>query len=103
MTYWLNDQMSCVDTPELLSRSDRNGNCQAWSGFFRDVLRVQGIAANRFRVWRDPDSDVIAAENFSLDAYLHQVFFARHLQCFHLIEHLIRLRECRHQKRSQEY
>ena len=63
MTYWLNDQMSCVDTPELLSRSDRNGNCQAWSGFFRDVLRVQGIAANRFRVWRDPDSDVIAAEN----------------------------------------
>jgi hypothetical protein len=49
MTYWYNDQMGAVDTAGILQRSDANGNCQAWSGLFRDCLRVQGINADRIR------------------------------------------------------
>ena len=63
LAYWLNGEMSCTDTSALLSLPDRNGNCQAWSGFFRDVLRIQGISANRLRVWRDPDTDVSNIES----------------------------------------
>jgi alpha-tubulin suppressor-like RCC1 family protein len=51
MTYWSNGQMGSTDTPALLSRPDGNGNCQSWSGLFRDVLLIQGIQADRIRVW----------------------------------------------------
>ena len=50
MTYWLNNQMGCIDTADLLSRTDGNGNCQSWSGLFRDILRFQGIQADRIKV-----------------------------------------------------
>ena len=60
MTYWVNDAMGCTDTPELLVRQDGNGNCQSWGGFFRDILRVHGINADRIRVWpKSTDSSVI--------------------------------------------
>ncbi|MEI6606846.1 MAG: hypothetical protein WCP35_16165 [Verrucomicrobiota bacterium] len=60
MTYWMNNQMGCTDTPELLQRSDGNGNCQSWGGLFRDILRTHGIAAERIRVWpKNTDTSVI--------------------------------------------
>ena len=60
MTYWMNDQMGCTDTSDLLSRTDGNGNCQSWAGLFRDVLRFQGIPADRIMVWpKSNDSSVI--------------------------------------------
>gem|GEM_PF-2299045 len=65
MTYWLGGQVGCWDTAVFLARGDRNGNCQAWAGFFRDTLRVLGISADRKRVWRDPDTDVSNAENLT--------------------------------------
>ena len=60
MTYWLNQQMGCVDTSDLLGSADGNGNCQSWAGLFRDMIRVQGIQADRKRVWpKAPDTSVV--------------------------------------------
>jgi hypothetical protein len=60
MTYWMNNAMGCTDTPDLLSSQDGNGNCQSWGGFFRDMLRIHGITADRIRVWpKAGDSSVI--------------------------------------------
>lgn len=55
MTYWADvdgdgyADMGAIETGDLLKRLDGNGNCQAWSGFFRDCLRVQGLVADRIR------------------------------------------------------
>lgn len=63
MTYWMNNAMGCTDTPDLLSRQDGNGNCQSWGGFFRDMLRIHGITADRIRVWpKAGDSSVIVKD-----------------------------------------
>ena len=56
MTYWMPDEtgvfrMGATTTSGLLASEDGNGNCQAWSGLFRDALRLQGIAAHRVSVW----------------------------------------------------
>ena len=55
MTYWMPDgsgvcQMGETTTSGLLASEDGNGNCQAWSGLFRDALLLQGIDANRVSV-----------------------------------------------------
>lgn len=65
MTYWLNDQMGCTDTADLLSRADGNGNCQSWSGLFRDVLRFQGIQADRIRVWPQGNDTSVAVKTWT--------------------------------------
>jgi hypothetical protein len=60
MTYWVNNQMGCTDTSDLLTRADGNGNCQSWGGLFRDILRTHGIPADRVRVWpKNNDTSVI--------------------------------------------
>lgn len=55
MTYWMPDEsgvfrMGETTTSGLLASEDGNGNCQAWSGLFRDALLLQGIAAHRVSV-----------------------------------------------------
>ena len=55
MTYWMPDEsgvfrMGETTTSGLLASEDGNGNCQAWSGLFRDALLLQGIAAHRISV-----------------------------------------------------
>lgn len=55
MTYWMPDgsgvcQMGEKTTSGILAAKDGNGNCQAWSGLFRDALLLQGIDANRVSV-----------------------------------------------------
>jgi len=65
MTYWVNNQMGCTDTPDLLQRSDGNGNCQSWGGLFRDILRTHGIAADRIRVWPKNNDTSVIVKNWS--------------------------------------
>lgn len=50
MTYWAGGDRGARDVSGLLERADANGNCEAWSAFFRDCLRVQGIQADRCMV-----------------------------------------------------
>ena len=61
MTYWKNWRTAPPppDTVvDLLASSDGNGNCQAWSGLFRDVIRLNGIAgAQRMMVCNPPYSN----------------------------------------------
>lgn len=56
LTYWMNGNAGAITTANLLKRADGNGNCQAWSGLFRDMLLVQGIEANRVKVQSNPDT-----------------------------------------------
>jgi len=65
MTYWLNDQMGCTDTADLLSRADGNGNCQSWSGLFRDILQLQGIQADRIRVGPQANDTSVAVQTWT--------------------------------------
>lgn len=65
MTYWMNNQMGCTDTPDLLQRPDGNGNCQSWGGLFRDILRTHGIAADRIRVWPKNNDTSVIVKNWS--------------------------------------
>jgi hypothetical protein len=65
MTYWVNNQMGCTDTPDLLQRSDGNGNCQSWGGLFRDILRTHGIAADRIRAWPKNNDTSVIVKNWS--------------------------------------
>lgn len=53
MTYWLNEETApyFFETEEILANPTGDGNCQAWSALLRDELRLQGIEANRVRVW----------------------------------------------------
>jgi hypothetical protein len=53
MTYWLNEVTAphFVETDMILANPTGDGNCQAWSALLRDVLRLQGIEANRIMVW----------------------------------------------------
>jgi hypothetical protein len=51
MTYWLNDQRGATTTAGILQGANANGNCQAWSGLFRDALRVHGLDAHRVRLF----------------------------------------------------
>jgi hypothetical protein len=39
--------MGATKTQDLLESPDGNGNCQAWSGLFRDVLRLNGLFGQR--------------------------------------------------------
>lgn len=62
MTYWMPDgsgvcQMGEKTTSGILAAKDGNGNCQAWSGLFRDALLLQGIAAHRVSVWSKFSAD----------------------------------------------
>lgn len=62
MTYWMPDgsgvcQMGEKTTSGILAAKDGNGNCQAWSGLFRDALLLQGIDANRVSVWSKFSAD----------------------------------------------
>ena len=62
MTYWMPDEsgvfrMGETTTSGLLASEDGNGNCQAWSGLFRDALLLQGIAAHRVSVWSKFSAD----------------------------------------------
>jgi len=59
MTYWWNNQRGATETPDLLRRSDANGNCQAWSALLRDCFRVQGIAADRIRALPVADHSIL--------------------------------------------
>ena len=65
MTYWVNNQMGCTDTPDLLQRSNGNGNCQSWGGLFRDILRTHGIAADRIWVWPKNNDTSLIVKNWS--------------------------------------
>lgn len=56
---------TCSTTAELLTDANRNGNCQGWSSFFRDILRAVGISADQMKVWLDPDTDVTNAETLT--------------------------------------
>jgi len=63
MTYWMNNNMGCTNSSDLLARNDGNGNCQSWGSFFRDMLRIHGINADRIRVWpKTGDSSVIVKD-----------------------------------------
>jgi hypothetical protein len=65
MKYWANwsAAFNFESTSKLLGNPDRDGNCQAWSGLFRDVLRSQGIQADRITVLPQlPDSGVLVKE-----------------------------------------
>ena len=50
LTYWKFEQPGGLTTSELLAHQEGDGNCNGWSQFFRDVLRVQGIEANMVKV-----------------------------------------------------
>lgn len=52
MTYWVtgSNETICRNTNSLLSSADGDGSCEAWSGFFRDILHVHGIEADRIKV-----------------------------------------------------
>ena len=50
MTYWKNHIPGATTTSDLLSNETANGNCQSWSGLFRDTICLQGIPAQRIRV-----------------------------------------------------
>ena len=49
MTYW-KDHESGATTSDLLRTETANGNCQSWSGLFRDTICLQGIPAKRIRI-----------------------------------------------------
>jgi hypothetical protein len=62
MKYWgnWNTAFEFPTTSNLLGNPDRDGNCQAWSGLFRDILRAQGIHADRITVFpQQPDTGVL--------------------------------------------
>jgi hypothetical protein len=65
MTYWLNDQQGATATADLLSRPDGNGNCESWSGLFRDVLRFQGIQADRIKVGPQANDEFVAVKTWT--------------------------------------
>ena len=51
LTYWLNHQQGATNTAELLGTvHNGNGNCQAWSSFFIDMLKAQNIPASQVEV-----------------------------------------------------
>ena len=50
MTYWKNHIPGATTTSDLLRTETANGNCQSWSGLFRDTICLQGIPAQRIRV-----------------------------------------------------
>lgn len=65
MKYWGNWRTAhdFYTTSKLLGNPDRDGNCQAWSGLFRDVLRAQGIQADRITVFpQQQDTSVLVKE-----------------------------------------
>ena len=50
MTYWKSSKaVNYRETSGLLLMGD--GNCQAWSGFFRDLLNLHGIQATRISIF----------------------------------------------------
>ena len=51
MTYWKNHESGATTTSDLLRNETANGNCQSWSGLFRDTICLQGIPAQRIRVF----------------------------------------------------
>lgn len=51
MTYWKNWEQGERTTSGLFSSTDGNGNCEAWSAFLRDAIKLQGIQAHRMRVF----------------------------------------------------
>ncbi len=50
MTYWKNNERGAKTTSNLLRTETANGNCQSWSGLFRDAICLQGIPAQRIRI-----------------------------------------------------
>ena len=51
MTYWKDYIAGATTTSRLLRNESANGNCQAWSGLFRDTICLQGISAQRIKVF----------------------------------------------------
>jgi hypothetical protein len=73
MTYWVDvdgdgeADVTCTDTPDLLSNASGNGNCQSWAGIFRDILRIHGINADRMRVWPKPTDSSVIVKNWQFN------------------------------------
>jgi hypothetical protein len=67
MTYW-KDQSTAFnfrESNQILANPDGDGNCEAWSGLLRDVLRLQGIQADRIRVWPKNGDHSVAVKNWT--------------------------------------
>ena len=62
---WRANNIPPYTTAGLLSSADRNGNCQAWSGLFRDILLVQGIEAHRMKVFSKTSNEGVAVNKWT--------------------------------------
>ncbi len=51
MKYWKNWEQGARTTSGLFASVDGNGNCEAWSAFLRDAVKLQGIQAHRMKVF----------------------------------------------------
>ncbi|MGF0068936.1 thrombospondin type 3 repeat-containing protein [Candidatus Spyradosoma sp. SGI.093] len=82
LSYWkFDDAHEKASTSLLLICEDGDGNCQAWSGLFRDMVRLQGIEAKRVSIFSKrampdfcdqhgyptPESIMVGNWGFSLD------------------------------------
>lgn len=67
MTYWKdqNTAFNFTEASEILANPEGDGNCQAWSGLFREVLQIQGIQADRIRVWPQTNDRSVAVKNWT--------------------------------------
>jgi fibronectin type 3 domain-containing protein len=68
LTYWKNGlDPDAVETEELLSNSNGNGNCESWAALFRDMLRLHGISAQRIIINHNIDSYIMLVKNWKFD------------------------------------
>ncbi|MGN0729569.1 hypothetical protein, partial [Treponema sp.] len=82
LSYWkFENAYQKSDTTPLLMCENGDGNCQAWSGLFRDLVRLQGIEAERISIFSKrampdfcdqsgfptPESVMVGNWSFSLD------------------------------------
>ena len=64
-----NEQDICITGEAMLVREDGNGNCQAWSWLFNDILRSHGFEAQRYLVVCNeklvgfPKEDILVVKN----------------------------------------
>ena len=55
LKYWNGGIATAVNTAELLSSADANGQCGSWASLFTDALGAQGISATMMNVHRGRD------------------------------------------------
>jgi hypothetical protein len=67
MTYWKDDVQGARETATLLASPDGNGNCESWSALFRDVLKLNGLGAERVSVFSNTAQEGVLVKNWHFD------------------------------------